>query len=149
MKCGLKKDPDDSRDVCLMPLHYEKVDLPKQFSLRDKIKNVFQQGNMNSCSANAVSKQISIAGKLDYDISRLFIYYNSRLVENEYNKRCIRDEGCNLRNVMKALMKFNFLDERYYPYDEKNVNSRPAEEYYKIADSNEKYICQYKKIIIY
>ena len=147
MKCGLKKDPDDSRDVCLMPLHYEKVDLPKQFSLRDKIKNVFQQGNMNSCSANAVSKQISIAGKLDYDISRLFIYYNSRLVENEYNKRCIRDEGCNLRNVMKALMKFNFLDERYYPYDERNVNNQPAEEYYKIADSNEKYICQYKKII--
>ena len=43
MKHGLRRDSHDERDVCLMPLHYEKVDLPKRFSLRDKIKNVFQQ----------------------------------------------------------------------------------------------------------
>ena len=85
-----------------------------------KSKKLFHQLDVNSCTAIAVSRQISLAGALDYDVSRLFIYYNSCLVENEYNKRCYRDDGGNLRSVMKYLMNF---DERYYPYKTSLVNS--------------------------
>ena len=97
---AIRRDSVSEKDLT-MPLYYEQN---VEFSLRDKIKNIFNQLDLNSCSANAVSKQISIAAYLDYDVSRLFIYYNSRLVENEYNKRSISDDGCNLRGVMKALM---------------------------------------------
>ena len=147
MKCGLRRDSQDERDVC-MPMNFEYIDLPTEFTLKDKIKSIFNQLDVNSCSANAVSKQIKLAGNLDYSPSRLFIYYNSRLVENEYNKRSISDNGVNLRSVMKSLMKFNFLDEKDYPYKIPSmVNVQPAEEYYKLADGNKTYISQYRKLI--
>ena len=149
MKCGLRRGSVSEKDLT-MPLYYEQnVELVKQFSLRDKIKNIFNQLDLNSCSANAVSKQISIAADLDYDVSRLFIYYNSRLVETEYNKRSISDDGCNLRSVMKAFMKFNFLDERYYTYKTSLVNSEPSEQFYKIDNENSKFISQYRKIKLF
>ena len=147
IKCELGRDSQDERDVC-MPMHFDYVELPKEFTLKNKIKSIFNQLDVNSCSANAVSKQINIAGNLDYSPSRLFIYYNSRLLENEGNKRAISDNGVNLRSVMKSLMKYNFLDEKYYPYKiPAMVNLEPAEEYYKIANNNTSYISQYRKLI--
>ena len=45
-------------------------------------------------------------------------------------------------------MKYNFLDEKDYPYKiPAMINMEPAEEYYKIADGNKSYISQYRKII--
>ena len=114
IKCGLRRDSDDERDVC-MPMYFEYIELPAEFTLKNKIKSVFHQLDANSCSANAVSKQINLAGNLDYSLSRLFIYYNSRLGENEGNKRAIKYNGVNLRSVMKSLLRYNFLDEKDYP----------------------------------
>jgi hypothetical protein len=69
------------------------------------------------------------------------------LIDNEGNKSAISDKGVSLRTVMKALIKYNFLDERYYPYLESKKNDEPKEEYYKIAEDNKFYIGQYRKII--
>ena len=56
---GLKRSIIDPKEK-LLCFTYEKVDMPKSYSLKDLVKCVYNQGNMNSCIANAVCNQLSI-----------------------------------------------------------------------------------------
>ena len=85
---GLKKSPVDTHEK-ILSFTYEKVQLPTKFSLRDQVKYIFDQGHMNSCSANAVSNQIMLSdhkGLVNVIPSRLYIYYNSRMIDNGSDK---------------------------------------------------------------
>ena len=52
---GLKRSKVDPKERKLSLQPYEKVDLPTKFSLKNKVKKVFDQSSSNSCSANAAS----------------------------------------------------------------------------------------------
>ena len=49
---GLKRSKPEPVDRLLCMSH-DQVDLPDKFSLRDKVKQVYDQLNLSSCSANA------------------------------------------------------------------------------------------------
>ena len=150
-KFGLKPSKDDSRDRMFCFYDYEKIPLPFKFSLTDiKEIDIFNQGNINSCSSNALSNQIKLScDDMLITPSRLFTYINARLedIQEDHRSIYIVDDGASLRNSYKAVMKYNIVDERYYGYYEENVNKFPNKEMYKIASATKRCLLSYRKVI--
>ncbi len=100
--------------------------MPNALNLRDVIKlPILAQGKLGSCTANATSNAILFflkrSKKKEFQPSRLYIYYFSRLLEN-----CIEiDSGCEIRNVMKAVSQYGACEENLLPYDIENFKLRP------------------------
>ncbi len=77
--------------------------LPPKVDLRPYMTTVENQGNSNSCTANAMAGAYEyLANRLrgtSDDVSRLFIYYNARDLDGDPDK----DEGTYLRSCIKVL----------------------------------------------
>jgi C1A family cysteine protease len=133
---GWVKDERDERDFVYQTRLNRRV-LPSKVDLREFCPPVYQQGKLGSCSANA------LAGALEYSLirnkkkvfspSRLFIYYNERLLWNtvEY------DSGSPIRLGAKALKKFGVCDEYAWPYNLRMYRKRPTDECYRSASKHE------------
>ena len=136
-KFGLRKSSfDESTEQKLCFSYNPNVILPNKYSLRDKVKYIWNQGNINSCSANAVSNQLILSDKkqvMKFVPSRLYIYYNSRMMDNEDVSKPVTDNGASLKSVYKAILNYNVISEDTYPYDTSKVNSVPPPEIYKEA----------------
>ena len=57
---GLKKSKAEPIDH-VVSFNYEKVDMPVKFNLKDRVKQIYDQKNMNACSANATASLISLS----------------------------------------------------------------------------------------
>lgn len=70
--------------------------------------------------------------KKHVDVSRLFIYYNSRLIDGlyEYN---MEDKGTLIENAVKALGQYGCCKESTLPYDTTRVNRKPTSKCYDEA----------------
>ena len=66
---------------------------------------------------------------------------------DENQQPYISDEGASLKNCYKALMKYNYCDEKHFPYYEENVNAFPPKYMYNLALSNERVLESYRKVI--
>lgn len=112
---GWKRDLPDHRDIYYEP-GLTGV-LPKIADLRTHCPPVYDQGKLGSCTANA------IAGHLDFlrhkqgepliFPSRLFIYYNERLMEGTVES----DAGASIRDSVKEVVKYGACPERQWPYE--------------------------------
>ena len=58
-------------------------------------------------------------------MSRLFIYYNGRVIEN--SSKVVTDSGCSMTNAIEALEEFGTCLESIWPYDISRVNQRPSD----------------------
>jgi C1A family cysteine protease len=67
----------------------------------------------------------------DTYVSRLFIYYNARIKDNE-----VVDSGCSMTDAIEALEKFGTCLESIWPYDISRVNTRPNDEAYEQAENH-------------
>jgi C1A family cysteine protease len=86
--------------------------------LRDQCPEVYDQGRIGSCTANA------IAGALEFDMmkqgltaytpSRLFIYYNERAIEGTVGS----DAGAQIRDGIKSVASQGDCPESEWPYDD-------------------------------
>jgi C1A family cysteine protease len=95
------------------------IPLPSSVDLRPGCPPVYDQGELGSCTANA------ICGAIEYDLkkvnkdfipSRLFVYYNERVLEHTVNS----DSGAQLRDGIKAVAKCGVPPETEWPYSDKN-----------------------------
>jgi len=111
----------------------------EEIDLRDKFKEIYDQGKISSCTANALTS-IYEYDKKGFEGSRLFLYYNERLLINETHK----DEGAYLSDGIKALKKYGICEEKYFPYIIKNVYKEPSKEAYENGKIN--YIIEAKEI---
>ena len=59
---GLRKSKSEPHEH-VVSFNYEKVDMPIKFSLNEHVKQVYDQANMNSCSANATANLLSMSDK--------------------------------------------------------------------------------------
>lgn len=133
---GWKRDIPDFRDR-KYTYTYDPRDIPEKIDLRELMTPVYDQGQLGSCTAQA------IAAALEYEWqenrktpvflpSRLFIYYNERLLEDTIEI----DGGAMLRTGMKVINKFGFCDERLWAYDITRYKESPTETAYDAADDN-------------
>lgn len=120
-----KPDPRDHRFRLAAP-----ISLPDQIDLSPGCSPIEDQGDLNSCTGHAV------AAALEYDentqgenrlrLSRLFIYYNERLMEGDVNQ----DEGAEIRDGIKTIAQYGACDETLWPYDIKQVLTKPSDAAY-------------------
>src|ERR1035437_9142925 len=76
--------------------------LPTKVDLTGKMPAVYDQGQLGSCTANAIAGAFEYAidkeVKPDFTPSRLFIYYNERVIEGSVKT----DSGANIRDGIKS-----------------------------------------------
>lgn len=92
------------------------VRLPAVVDLRPKCPPVYDQGNLGSCTANAAAAAFDFdrmkQGETLVQPSRLFIYYNERVIDGDVSQ----DAGSELRTVAKTLNKNGVCNETLWPY---------------------------------
>ncbi len=129
---GWIPDLPDKRDYMYSAIR-PAVRLPQEADLRGKCSNVENQGALGSCTANALAGNLEFLDNMsdaDYtDVSRLFIYYNERLVEGTVDS----DSGASLRDGIKTLKKFGACWEYEWPYIIKKFDKKPSDICYKKA----------------
>lgn len=108
--------------------------LPAQVDLRPRCPPVFDQGTLGSCTANAIGNAyrfdlLKQRGSKSFVPSRLFIYYNERVIEGTVDN----DAGAMLRDGIKTLAKQGVCNDRSWPYEIDRYADRPPGAAYREA----------------
>ena len=123
---GWKPDLPDQRDFNYAVPHPTAAALPTKVDLRPGCpKVVYDQGQIGSCTANAIAAAIEfdqIKQKLpEFTPSRLFIYYNERVMEGTSPSV---DSGAQIRDGVKSAANLGACKETTWAYSD--VNKNPA-----------------------
>ncbi len=99
--------------------------LPARVDLRAQCPPVYDQGQLGSCTANAIAAAIEfnrMKQKLpDFAPSRLFIYYNERVIEHTVDF----DSGAQIRDGIKSVARQGDCPEMEWPYAIARFKTRP------------------------
>ena len=133
---GLKRSKSEPQDklVCFFT-QCKQVDFPSKFSLKDRVKEVYDQLSLNACSANAAASLLSLSDKgniLKSSISRLYLYFTTRWLDKK-NMLPVEDQGATLKSVFTALSTYHYIDEIKYPYLIEKVDSIPPSKIFEEA----------------
>jgi len=141
---GWLPDLPDHRDLMYAAIAPQFAQLPGKVDLRSKCSPVENQGNLGSCTANALAGAVEFLELKDgvpfVDVSRLFIYYNERVVEGTVNE----DSGAFLRDGIKSLAKQGVCPESEWPYKIASFKKKPTATCYKDAKKHQ--ITSYHRI---
>jgi C1A family cysteine protease len=113
---GWQPDLPDHRDIMYGTVHRVSKRLPSSVDLRDICPQVENQGKLSSCTGNALAGALEILETKDklacQAMSRLFIYYNERVIEHSVGA----DQGAAIRTGIKTLVKQGACTEKLWPY---------------------------------
>ncbi len=100
--------------------------LPSKVDLRPSCPAIYDQSNLGSCVANAVSFALRFdrkkQGLTDFSPSRLFIYYNGRALEGTTSY----DSGLYVRDGIKTANKLGACHESMWPYNISQFKNKPT-----------------------
>jgi C1A family cysteine protease len=96
--------------------------LPLKVDLSYKMPPIFDQGNLGSCTAQALSALVTFL-KPKFTGSRLFLYY----CERGYEESIPTDSGASLEDGIKSLIKFGICPESDWPYIIPKFNIKPPQ----------------------
>jgi C1A family cysteine protease len=114
---GWVPDLPDQRDFTYTAPQAVFKTLPASTDLRKLCPPVYNQECLGSCTANAIAgaiqfEQIRQSKKTAFMPSRLFIYYNERVIEKTVNS----DSGAQIRDGIKTVVKQGVCPEKEWPY---------------------------------
>jgi len=128
---GWVPDVPDQRDYLLKAILRVPAKLPRKVDLRPLCSKVEDQGQLGSCTANALAgalEFLEVKEKVSFiDFSRLFIYYNERAIEHTIQS----DSGAMLRDGIKTLAKQGACSEKIWPYVVSKFKTKPTATCYK------------------
>ena len=129
---GWLPDSPDQRDFLYNAIK-PKIRIPRKVDLRRYCSLVERQGNLGSCTACALVGNLEFLDNLPdaayTDVSRLFIYYNERLLRGNQDY----DSGASLRDGIKTLKKTGYCRESSWPYDIERFSQKPPQRCYRQA----------------
>lgn len=127
---GWKQDAKDDRDYPYVASSRVIANLPSSVDLRSNCPPVYDQGQLGSCTANAIAGAIEFdqikQGKTSFMPSRLFIYYNERAMEGDVSQ----DAGAAIRDGIKSVVRQGCPPESEWPYDISQFAARPTQQAY-------------------
>lgn len=130
---GWQPDLPDHRDLAYSAIKPKGKKLPKAVDLRSGCSAVENQKSLGSCTANALVGALEFlekkAGTPFADLSRLFVYYNERVIEGTVNS----DSGAFLRDGIKSLAKQGVCGELAWPYKVTTFKKKPTPACYTAA----------------
>ena len=142
---GWVPDRPDHRDQLYATIAKPPKKLPAKVDLTAGCSPVEDQGQLGSCTANALVGNLEFlevkAGKPVSDLSRLFVYYNERVMEGSVND----DAGAMLRDGVKSLVKQGVCTEKTWPYVIGKFAAKPPAACYKQALTHQ--VISYHRII--
>ena len=133
-KYGWRPDKPDARDhmfTALMP----PASLPTVVDLRPNFPTAYNQQNLGSCTANSIGAVVAfglIKQKIllnpgnSYMPSRLFIYYNERVMEGTISE----DAGAEIRDGIKSINTQGVCSESEWPYIVNKFTVAPSKQCY-------------------
>jgi C1A family cysteine protease len=144
-KFGWVPDLPDARDFMYSAPEAVLTSLPKKVDLRSKLPKVYDQGQLGSCTANAIGAAFEfsqvLAGFKDFMPSRLFIYYNERAMEGTVDT----DSGAMIRDGMKSVAKVGVCTEDTWPYDIPRFTEKPPKKAYTEASKHQALV--YRRVL--
>jgi C1A family cysteine protease len=142
---GWLPDRPDHRDKLYAAIAAPPKKLPKSVDLRATCSPVENQGDLGSCTANALFGNLEFlerkAGHAVTDLSRLFVYFNERVLEGTVNE----DSGAFLRDGIKTLVKQGVCTEKKWPYNIAQFTRKPSASCYKQGRDHQ--ITSYHRIL--
>ncbi len=125
--------------------NFARLTLREVVDMRSTASAVEEQSNLGSCTAQAIVGAYELLTKRDYpdqynDLSRLFVYYNSRLIGGVITE----DEGAYIRDAIKAVSRYGICKEELWPYKVENFAIEPPPEAY--ADAKKRMIKKYYRV---
>jgi len=133
------KDKVDTRDH---PYQLTGVSQPDIVDLRQYCSLIEDQGNLGSCTGNAIAGAIELINKRNnklLDVSRLFIYYYERMLIGTINY----DSGAYIRDGIKACYTYGAPLESLWPYNISKFKTTPAST--AIIDATKRKVTSYQK----
>jgi len=132
-KYGWLPDLPDHRDI-MFATAVAPTQLPDKVDLRPKCPDVYNQGNLGSCTANAIAGAIQFEREKqgltpDFVPSRLFIYYNEREMEHTADS----DSGAHIRDGIKSVAALGACPETEWQYDIQKFTVKPPQACYEDA----------------
>jgi C1A family cysteine protease len=133
-KYGWQPDLPDHRDfLYAAPPRFLGPNLPSSVDLRPECPAVYNQGQLGSCTGNAIAGAIQfeqMKQKLpNFVPSRLFIYYNERVMEGTVNS----DSGAQIRDGIKSVASLGACPETDWPYVISKFAVKPPQNAYTDA----------------
>ncbi len=142
---GWVPDRPDQRDQLYAAIAKPPKELPKAVDLRPGCSPVEDQGQLGSCTANALVGNLEFLekkqGKTVSDLSRLFVYYNERVMEGTVQE----DAGAMIRDGVKSLVKQGVCTEKKWPYTISKFAVKPTAACFKEALKNQ--LMSYHRIL--
>jgi len=142
---GWVPDRPDYRDKLYSTIAAPPKKLPPKVDLSAGCSAVENQGQLGSCTANALAGNLEFlerkVGKRATNLSRLFIYYNERAMEGTISE----DAGAAIRDGVKSLVNLGVCTEAKWPYKIAKFTDKPAPACYKQATSHE--VTSYHRVI--
>lgn len=128
---GWRPDKPDHRDyLYTVPRRIAKAALPKKVDLTAGCPVVYDQGQLGSCTGNAIAGGYEFdqlkQGLTDFMPSRLFIYYNERALEGTVRE----DAGAEIRDGIKTIAKQGVCTEKTWPYLISKFATKPPKKAY-------------------
>jgi len=126
-KYGWIPDLPDRRDFLYKVIAPVIGTPPNSVDLRPKCSPVENQGDLGCCTACALTGNLEFLKKLIF--SRLFLYYNERMIRNTQNT----DSGASIRDGIKSLTKLGDCTENLWPYIINEFTVKPNQKAYTDA----------------
>jgi C1A family cysteine protease len=125
---GHIRDSYDPRDKRYKVKRGALAAIPKKVDLRGDFPDVKDQGQVGSCTAFAATGLLAYVQKKKglalFGYSELDLYYSTRSLEGTTGE----DAGAQVRDVIKASVKFGVCSEELWPYDPTQVTVQPPDQ---------------------
>jgi C1A family cysteine protease len=142
---GWIPDRPDQRDHIYAAPLMELKTIPSKVDLTAKCPPVYDQGQLGSCTANAIAAAVEFGlmkeHKHAFMPSRLFIYYNERAMEHTVDS----DSGAMIRDGIKSVAKQGDAPEKEWPYDIAKFKIKPPPKVYH--DAKKHRVVQYQRVV--
>src|SRR5947209_20497876 len=130
---GWSPDIPDGRDLMYAAPPEVVTQLPAVVDLRNQCPGVYDQGQLGSCTANAIGAALEFdqmkQQERAFTPSRLFIYYNERVIEGTVES----DSGAQIRDGVKSVNKQGAPPETEWQYDIAKFRDKPPKNAYDDA----------------
>ena len=141
---GWVPDLPDHRDLTYAAPAAFLMALPTTVDLRADCPPVYDQGQLGSCTANAIGGAIQfeqMKQKMSSFVpSRLFIYYNERVIEHTVHS----DSGAQIRDGMKVVAKQGAPPETDWPYEITKFAEKPPAK--SFSDAAKDKVTSYQRV---
>jgi C1A family cysteine protease len=133
-KYGWVPDFPDARDHMYAAPLLNLGALPPKSDLRPNCPAIYDQGQLGSCTGNAIAAAVQFDRKKqgltpDFPPSRLFIYYNERVMEGTVGV----DSGAMIRDGIKSVATLGVCPEADWPYVIAKFTKKPTAKAFKDA----------------